>query len=84
MAGFAVSTDLILQHPEAVFSYEIERGYQESEILRYLIVVRDMQPLADLCRNILVWHTRTETPKLDAEIKWKKEGHESSNKDMEV
>lgn len=84
MAGFAISTDLLLQHPEAVFSYEVERGYQESEILRYIIVVRDMQPLADMCRKVLVWHTRTETPKLDAEIRWKKEGHPASHKDMEV
>lgn len=84
MAGFAISTDLLLQHPEAVFSYDVERGYQESEILRYLIVVRDMQPLADLCRQVLVWHTRTETPKLDAEIRLKKEGNVATDKDMEV
>lgn len=84
MAGFAISTDLILQHPEAVFSYEIERGYQESEILRHLTVVRDLQPLADFCRKVLVWHTRTETPKLDAELRWKKERHEPSDKNMEV
>lgn len=84
MAGFAISTDLLLQHTEAVFSYEVERGYQESEILRHIIVVRDMQPLADMCRKVLVWHTRTETPKLDAEIRWKKEGHAASHKDMEV
>lgn len=84
MAGFAISTDLLLQHSEAVFSYEVERGYQESEILRYLVVVRDLQPLADLCRKVLVWHTRTEQPKLDAEAKWKKDGHEASHKGMEV
>lgn len=83
MAGFAISTDLLLKYPEAVFSYEVERGYQESEILRYLIVVRDMQPLANLCRDILVWHTRTETPKLDAEIKLRKDGHPSDS-GMEV
>lgn len=83
MAGFAISTDLILNNSEAVFSYEVERGYQESEILRFLIVVRDMQPLANLCRDVLVWHTRTEAPKLDAEYKLRKESQQS-NAGMEV
>lgn len=83
MAGFAVSTDLIFKYPEAVFSYEAERGYQESEILRYLTVVRDLQPLANLCHDILVWHTRTEAPKLDAEYKLRKTGQQSNN-GMEV
>lgn len=83
MAGFAISTDLILNTPEATFSYEVERGYQESEILRYLVVVRDLQPLANMCRNVLVWHTRTEAPKLDAESKLQKEGQQS-NAGMEV
>lgn len=83
MAGFGISTDLILNYPEAMFSYEVERGYQESEILRYLVVVRDLQPLASLCKEIFVWHTRTETPKLDAEAKLRKEGQQS-NAGMEV
>lgn len=83
MAGFGVSTDLLLKYPDAMFSYEVERGYQESEILRYLVVVRDLQPLASFCREIYVWHTRTETPKLDAESKMRKEGQKSDD-GMEV
>lgn len=83
MAGFAISTDLILNNPQAEFSYEVDRGYQESEILRYLAVVRDLQPLANLCRDVLVWHTRTETPKLDAEYQLRKSGQQS-NLGMEV
>lgn len=83
MAGFAISTDLILNNPKAMFSYDVERGYQESEILRYLVVVRDLQPLANLCREVLVWHTRTETPKLDAEYQMRK-GGQQSNAGMEV
>lgn len=83
MAGFAISTDLILNNPKAMFSYDVERGYQESEILRYLVVVRDLQPLANLCREVLVWHTRTETPKLDAEYQMRKTGQQS-NAGMEV
>lgn len=84
MAGFAISTDLILKYPDAMFSYDVERGYQESEILRYLVVVRDLQPLANFCREIYVWHTRTEAPKLDAEAKLRKEGQRSDAGGMEV
>ncbi|XP_031621326.1 galactosylgalactosylxylosylprotein 3-beta-glucuronosyltransferase I [Contarinia nasturtii] len=83
MAGFAISTDLLFKYPNAVFSYDVERGYQESEILRYLVVVRDLQPLANFCREIFVWHTRTEAPKLDAEAKLRKD-NQQSNKGMEV
>ncbi len=84
MAGFGISGDLIMDYPEASFSYEAPRGYQESEILRYLTVVRDLQPLANNCRDVLVWHTRTETPKLDSENKLKKDGQKGSDDGMEV
>ncbi|XP_052866294.1 galactosylgalactosylxylosylprotein 3-beta-glucuronosyltransferase I [Anopheles cruzii] len=83
MAGFAISADLLLENPKAVFSYEVERGYQESEILRHFTIVHDMQPLANQCRDVLVWHTRTEIPKLDAE-KTLQKGGKKSNDGMEV
>lgn len=83
MAGFALSGDLLVNYPAASFSYDVQRGYQESEILRHLTVVRDMVPLANLCTDVLVWHTRTETPKLDAETKLRKEGHRT-DEGMEV
>lgn len=83
MAGFAISSDLILNNSEAMFSYEVERGYQESEILRSLAVSRDLQPLANLCTQIYVWHTRTEAPKLEDERKLRKEGPPSDT-GMEV
>ncbi|KAJ6636588.1 Galactosylgalactosylxylosylprotein 3-beta-glucuronosyltransferase I [Pseudolycoriella hygida] len=84
MAGFAISGDLIMDYPDASFSYEAPRGYQESEILRYVTVVRDLQPLANNCRSVLVWHTRTEAPKLDSETKLKKDGQKRSDDGMEV
>lgn len=84
MAGFAISGDLLMDYPKAEFSYDVYRGYQESEILRQLTVVRDLQPLANSCRDVLVWHTRTETPKLDAENKLKKSGQPKSDDKMEV
>lgn len=83
MAGFAISTDLLRDYPKAVFSYEVQRGYQESEILRQLVVVRDLQPLANGCTEVLVWHTRTEVPKLDAEAKLVKAKQPPSDSGME-
>ncbi|XP_035899064.1 galactosylgalactosylxylosylprotein 3-beta-glucuronosyltransferase I [Anopheles stephensi] len=83
MAGFAISSDLLLDNPQAQFSYEVERGYQESEILRHLTIAHDMQPLANQCKDVLVWHTRTEAPKLDAEKSLQKSG-KKSNDGMEV
>lgn len=79
MAGFAISSDLILDNPQAQFSYEVERGYQESEILRHLTIVHEMQPLANKCTEVLVWHTRTEAPKLDAEKLLVKAGKRSDD-----
>lgn len=84
MAGFAISADLLRDYPKAVFSYEVQRGYQESEILRQLVVLRDLQPLADECREVLVWHTRTEAPKLEAEVRMKKADQPASDDGMEV
>ncbi|XP_058451464.1 galactosylgalactosylxylosylprotein 3-beta-glucuronosyltransferase I [Malaya genurostris] len=79
MAGFAISSDLILDNPQAQFSYEVERGYQESELLRHLTIVHEMQPLANKCTDVLVWHTRTEAPKLDAEKLLIKSGKRSDD-----
>lgn len=49
-----------------------------------MTVVRDLQPMANNCREVLVWHTRTETPKLDSENKLKKDGQKGSDDGMEV
>lgn len=83
MAGFAISTDLLLKNPDAVFSFNVQRGFQETEILRHVTVLENVQPLANLCTEVLVWHTRTEQPKLDAEKKLEKKG-EKSDLNMEV
>lgn len=52
MAGFAINVQLILDHPDALFSFEVPRGYQESEILRQLITREDLEPLADFCTKV--------------------------------
>ncbi|CAH8462469.1 unnamed protein product [Schistosoma bovis] len=66
MAGFAVNIDLILQHKNAGFDYKRLRGMQESQFLLDLGLKnwRELEPLADGCRKILVWHTRTAEPLL--------------------
>lgn len=84
MASFAISSNLLFQRPEAEFSYEVERGYQESEILRHLITIDQLQPLADLCTKVYVWHTRTEKPKLISEEKLLKSGKKPSDDGIEV
>ncbi|XP_037936022.1 galactosylgalactosylxylosylprotein 3-beta-glucuronosyltransferase I [Teleopsis dalmanni] len=83
MAAFAISTDLFFKYPQALFSYEVQRGYQESEILRHLTTRKQLQPLANKCRDVLVWHTRTEKTKLNSEEALRKEGKRSDD-DMEV
>ncbi|KAI6242806.1 Galactosylgalactosylxylosylprotein 3-beta-glucuronosyltransferase [Aphelenchoides fujianensis] len=65
MAAFAVNITLLNEHPTAAFSYDVPRGYQESHFLTGLGLKRsDLEPKADFCTKILVWHTRTEAPTL--------------------
>ncbi|KAL7018766.1 hypothetical protein ACKWTF_010904 [Chironomus riparius] len=82
MAGFAISTDLLESNPSAMFSYEVQKGYQESEILRHVTTRDKLQPIAS--NQILVWHTRTEASKLDNETKLVKKGLPQSDNDMTV
>lgn len=83
MAGFAISGDLLLKFPEAKFSFTVQRGDQETEILRHVTTVKNLQVLANNCTEVLVWHTRTEATKLTAEEKLKKAG-KRSDEGMEV
>ncbi|KAM7377473.1 hypothetical protein PAMA_013996 [Pampus argenteus] len=52
MAGFAVSLKLVLTNPEACFDGDAPMGFLESSFLQGLV---------------LVWHTRTEKPKMKRE-----------------
>lgn len=69
MAGFAINLKLILEKPEAQFSYEAKPGYQETVILEYFTTMSELEPLADNCTKVYVWHTRTEPPKFTKKIK---------------
>ncbi|KAF8362986.1 sqv-8 [Pristionchus pacificus] len=49
MASFAVNITLVLDNPEAGFSYDVPRGYQESHFLQSCGIAnsREMEPLGD-------------------------------------
>ncbi|KAH9375945.1 hypothetical protein HPB48_012585 [Haemaphysalis longicornis] len=68
MAGFAVSLRLLLDFPEAQFRLRLPRGEQESFLLGQLLAgPHELEPRAENCTQTLVWHTRTQDPKLDQE-----------------
>ncbi|XP_050677518.1 galactosylgalactosylxylosylprotein 3-beta-glucuronosyltransferase I-like [Leptidea sinapis] len=64
MAGFAINATLFLQFPEAKFSRGVQSGFQESEILKYVATKDDLEPLAENCTKVYVWHTRTQKPSI--------------------
>ncbi|XP_015174397.1 PREDICTED: galactosylgalactosylxylosylprotein 3-beta-glucuronosyltransferase I [Polistes dominula] len=78
MAGFAINLKLLLENKDALFSYDVESGYQESEILRQIVTKDELEPLADFCTKVYVWHTRTEPPRLNAEESLIKKGIHSN------
>lgn len=64
MAGFAISGTRLIPD-DILFDNLLEPGMQESNILSQVVEKRsDLQPLASNCTKVLVWHTRTEKPKL--------------------
>ncbi|KAF3421884.1 hypothetical protein E2986_01914 [Frieseomelitta varia] len=78
MAGFAINLRLLLENKDAVFSYEVQGGYQESEILSQIVTRNELEPLADFCTKVYVWHTRTEPPQLNVEQLLIKKGKRSN------
>lgn len=58
MAGFAVNLQFFLSKPNATMQYKV--GYIEDSFLISLgIKFTDIEPKADNCTQILVWHTQT-------------------------
>lgn len=73
MAGFAVSLHLLIDTPDASFSDSVNIGYIESHFLNQLVNSwSQLEPKADKCTKVLVWHTRTREPVLHEEKKLKK------------
>ncbi|XP_033001268.1 galactosylgalactosylxylosylprotein 3-beta-glucuronosyltransferase 2 [Lacerta agilis] len=71
MAGFAVSLQVILSNPKAIFRrHGSQPGMQESDFLRQITTVEELEPKANNCTKVLVWHTRTEKVNLSNEPKY--------------
>ncbi|XP_046687117.1 LOW QUALITY PROTEIN: galactosylgalactosylxylosylprotein 3-beta-glucuronosyltransferase I-like [Homalodisca vitripennis] len=83
MAGFAINLQHLLRHPQVKFQLQVKGGWQESELLTHLTTKERLEPLADGCTKVYVWHTRTEAPKLNMEDKLIAKG-KPSNKGIEV
>ncbi|KAM7248441.1 hypothetical protein CapIbe_000480 [Capra ibex] len=72
MAGFAVALSLLLAKPNARFDATAPWGHLESSLLSHLVDPKDLEPRAANCTRVLVWHTRTEKPKMKQEeqLQW--------------
>ena len=84
MAGFAINVKLFLSKNKAKFAYKVKRGHQESELLKHLVTLNELEPKAEHCTKVLVWHTRTEKVDLYMEEVRKKNNIESSDHGIEV
>lgn len=85
MAGFAVNLNLIHKYPKAAFSNSVQRGFQESTFLTGMnIELDDLEPRANMCSQVLVWHTRTEKSKTKNEDKMIKLHGHGSDPNIEV
>ena len=82
MAGFAVNLRYLLAHPSASFATEVKIGHQESTFLQKFVRLSEVEPRA--VNRVLVWHTRTEAPLLNAEEKFRKKFGRSSDKDVQI
>ena len=77
MAGFAINIKLLLDNPSVVIDINAPQGHLESSLLRLLVTKDELEPLADNCKKILVWHTQTADPKMKQEIRLRKLGQQS-------
>lgn len=60
MAGFALNVQLIIGKPDVYMPYV--PGHEEDGLLKKLdITLADIEPKADRCTKILVWHTQTKS-----------------------
>ncbi|KAM4722824.1 galactosylgalactosylxylosylprotein 3-beta-glucuronosyltransferase 1-like [Rhinophrynus dorsalis] len=64
MAGFAINLELILEKKRAVFRLDVPSGYQEPSLLQDLTTIKELEPKAENCTKVLVWHTKTLNPNI--------------------
>lgn len=68
MAGFAVSLRLFMNNLAARFSSNQKIGYVESHYLSQLVQSwNELEPKAENCSKVLVWHTKAQKPALHEE-----------------
>ncbi|XP_077863320.1 galactosylgalactosylxylosylprotein 3-beta-glucuronosyltransferase 1-like [Saccoglossus kowalevskii] len=70
MAGFAINLNLLLNNPHVWFSHTMPAGFLESSLLSQLVELNDLEPKADNCTKVLVWHTKTITPVFSQDKTW--------------
>ncbi|XP_066916037.1 galactosylgalactosylxylosylprotein 3-beta-glucuronosyltransferase 3-like [Clytia hemisphaerica] len=64
MAAFAVNLKLLVEdYPDIGFDESAKRGHLEPTFLSTITTMNELEPLADNCTKVLVWHTRTDVPK---------------------
>jgi len=75
MAGFAVNVDFMKErNSKADEAMPYKAGYEEDIFLRNLnVTIGDIEPMADNCQQVLVWHTKTVKEK-KANLRWQEEG----------
>lgn len=67
MAGFAINVGFLRTRPKAGMPFRA--GFEEDGFLRSLnITLTDLEPKADNCTKIYVWHTRTVSNKVPQKI----------------
>ncbi|XP_024082704.1 galactosylgalactosylxylosylprotein 3-beta-glucuronosyltransferase 2-like isoform X2 [Cimex lectularius] len=84
MAGFAINLQHLLKKTTAAFTYNVTAGFQETYMLEQLTTKDRLEPKADNCTQVLVWHTRTERARLSEEDKLKRTKGIHSNGGIEV
>lgn len=63
MAGFAINLEVLAQNPNATMPYKA--GYEEDEFLKNIdLRLEQIEPLANNCTEVLVWHTQTKNVKI--------------------
>uniref|UniRef100_A0A6A7G3L8 Galactosylgalactosylxylosylprotein 3-beta-glucuronosyltransferase n=2 Tax=Hirondellea gigas TaxID=1518452 RepID=A0A6A7G3L8_9CRUS len=74
MAGFAVSVALLITKTDAEFSHDSKIGYLETDFLSKLVETKDLEPRANCCTKVLVWHMNAKKPLLKEEMKLRELG----------
>ncbi|XP_044115397.1 galactosylgalactosylxylosylprotein 3-beta-glucuronosyltransferase 3 isoform X2 [Neovison vison] len=67
----------LFEEPSAQFDATAPRGHLESSLLSHLVDPKDLEPRAANCTRVLVWHTRTEKPKMKQEEQLQRQGRGS-------